>query len=728
MAFKKNQLLLMYWVILGGFVTSSFGKKFGVPYLFLDPEYIGSVGFISFFLMGLSLGIFMMAFNISSYMLNSFRFPFLASLYKTFEKYSYNNIVLPLIFLLLYIICIIRFQYSSQLQNFGAIALQIVGLLSGITVVIYGTLKYFQLTNKDIYKLFGVATTEVDIVRKRKRISPIRDQNIHKADRRTWRVETYIVFPFKVKLVRSTSHYKSFMLESVFRQNHINAAVLEIIIFVTFILLGLFRDYSVFRIPAGASVLLLFTMIIMIAGVLRYWLRAWANTLFFVLFLLINFLSGFKIFNVKNKAFGLDFDNEKPAYHLNSIQDHLSREKFNRDYQNGLLVLNNRKSNLQKAGIEKPKLVFLNVSGGGVRSALYTFKTLMLMDSVLDGKLMDYTHFISGSSGGLIGAAYYRELFMRSNHNPQYIFGRKKEYIKNISKDLLNATVFSFTVSDLTLNFQRFKYGKYTYLKDRAYAFEQQLNDNTDYVFDKRLDEYLLPEQNADIPMLVISPNIVNDGRTLMISPLPVSYLLKSKHNIGFEYAIADGIELKSFFKNQDAGNLRFITALRMNSTFPYIMPAATLPSEPAIEVMDAGIRDNYGVLNSIRYLLTFKEWIMQNTSGVVFVQIRDNTKFEKVPHYPIKTILGKLLSPFRNVSGNFIVMQDYQNDLYLESLKAIFGKQITFINFEMPQREERISLSWHLTEKEKLYIVNESDNGENIKSLEKLKELLNFK
>jgi hypothetical protein len=42
-----------------------------------------------------------------------------------------------------------------------------------------------------------------------------------------------------------------------------------------------------------------------------------------------------------------------------------------------------------------------------------------------------------------------------------------------------------------------------------------------------------------------------------------------------------------------------------------------------------------------------------------------------------------------------------------------------------MPQAEEKISLSWHLTEKEKRYVVNEIHNKYNTQSLENLKELL---
>ncbi|MBK7855590.1 MAG: hypothetical protein IPJ79_12425 [Bacteroidetes bacterium] len=260
MLLKKNQLLLIYWLLLIGFVTSIIGNRFGIPYLFLDAEYMGTVGFISFFITGLAFGIFYMAFNITSYMLNSFRFPFLASLYKTFEKYSLNNSVIPAVFYLVYVICVIRFQMFYQLKSFLESLYCVAGLISGTSIVVFLTIKYFRHTNKDIYKLFGVASAEDESKRVRK-ISPIRDSELRKADRKIWRVDTYLVFPFKQKIVRSTSHYKSFMLESVFRQNHINAAVLEMIIFITFILLGLFRDYAIFRIPASASVLLLLQLL-----------------------------------------------------------------------------------------------------------------------------------------------------------------------------------------------------------------------------------------------------------------------------------------------------------------------------------------------------------------------------------------------------------------------------------------------------------------------------------
>ncbi|HRF15833.1 MAG TPA: patatin-like phospholipase family protein, partial [Bacteroidia bacterium] len=67
---KKSQLLLVYWLILFACVTQNFGNRFGIPYLFLDPEYMGKVSWLAFFIIGICLGVFIMAYNISSYMLN----------------------------------------------------------------------------------------------------------------------------------------------------------------------------------------------------------------------------------------------------------------------------------------------------------------------------------------------------------------------------------------------------------------------------------------------------------------------------------------------------------------------------------------------------------------------------------------------------------------------------------------------------------------------------------
>lgn len=716
MHLKKNHLMLLYWLLLFGFVTQTLSSRFGIPYLFLDPEYMGKVSWVSFFIMGVSLGAFIMAFNISGYILNSFRFPFLATMSRTFIKFVHNNFLLPTAFLATYTYSIYEFQSTQQLKS-GQEVLTLVGaMLVGVTIVILITLRYFMMTNKDIFKLFGVAHSDTDDS------IPVRPR-IHRQNKKHWRVETYLIFPMKVKLVRDTRHYKRYMLEKVFRQNHINAALLEIFVFATFILLGLFRENPYFRIPAGSSVLLLLTMFIMLFGVFRYWLRAWATTGLIAFFLLVNYLSQFEVFNPRNRAYGLDYTTSPALYDRENLDSQINDSILDHDKAQTISILQRWKEKWSIRGIEKPKLVLINVSGGGLRSSVFTFRTLQMIDSAYGGDLMHHTAFATGSSGGIIGLCYYRDLFLNNkdsivsaSRNPE------NKYLKTIGKDMLNSLAVSATVADIFLNNQYFKDGEHSYIKDRAWAWELQLNENTEGVMDKRLRDYEAPEREAQVPMVVISPTIINDGRALHISAQPVSYLLSDEHpGLGGNKPLTNGVEFRRFFGEQQADNLRMTSALRMNSAFPYVMPAVSLPSEPAIEVMDAGIRDNYGIMNSTQFLHTFRDWIGKNTSGVVMLQIRDNFKNPEIEDNSIKTIFEKLLAPMRNVSGNFIIMQDYNLDKYMQYAGSWLDVPLEVIVFQMPESDRKVSISWHLTEKEKAFVKSGSSNPENKASLQRL-------
>ena len=77
---------------------------------------------------------------------------------------------------------------------------------------------------------------------------------------------------------------------------------------------------------------------------------------------------------------------------------------------------------------------------------------------------------------------------------------------------------------------------------------------------------------------------------------------------------------LLPFFAKQDPYSIRMLTALRMNATFPIVLPNVWLPSEPVIDVMDAGLRDNYGQETTLRFLSSFDDWIKENTSGVLII------------------------------------------------------------------------------------------------------------
>jgi hypothetical protein len=727
MHLKKNHLMMGLWLLLIGFVTQGISRRFGIPYLFLDPEYLGDVDWLSFFITGIGCGLFIMAFNISSYILNSFRFPFLASLSKPFQKYTINNFIIPVVFLLIYLFEIALFQYEQQLVDLGNITLEVVSFLAGLIIVVQLVLKYFLLTNKDIHKLFGVRHSDHEHFDERyeaalnTELMPGKSRKTEVSEKQ-WKVLTYLSNPIRIRLVRDTSHYKQFMLQSVFRQNHMNAAFMEMITIGVFILLGLFRDYEAFQIPAAASLFLLFSMLMMVSGVIRFWAKAWSTSAIIAGFIFINFLSGLDLFNPESRMFGLDYNQKPSSYSIDGMQQIANDSLLATDMASTISMLEKWKAEQLKNGVQKPKLGVMAVSGGGLRASMFTFMSIYAADSATGGAFFDQTRLITGSSGGMIAACYYRSLKLEDNTI------EKTKSISNISSDLLNSTTFSLIVSDLFLNIQRETYRENDYFKDRGYAFERKLNRNLDNIFEKPLSYFKLPEQQAKIPMVIISPTIINDGRTLYVSPIGISYMITRPSNqVNGHEPLPDGIEYSRFFKNHHPEDTRFSDLLRANATFPYIMPAVSLPTEPIINIMDAGIRDNYGIRNATRFLFVFREWIQQNTSGVVLVQIRDNHKKTNLDNKNSQSIAYRILSPLQNLSGNFLLMQDYSQDEQLQYISDFLDCPFDYVKFEVPLMDEKIALSWHLTEKEKRTVAKSVYSKQNQEELKRLQKLFKY-
>lgn len=717
---KKNKSFLLFWILLFGIITENFGTKYGLQFLFLNPEYLGRVSFTSFFIVGLMIGLYIVAFNISGFLLNSFRFPFLATLSRILLKFFLNNFIIPTTFVLLYCYRIYEFQSDSQLKSLTEITIDISGLLAGITVIIFLSLRYFNTTNDDIQKLFGVNDSD-----KNDQL-PTRDYTkIDKKLKDSWRVETYLSSFHKIKLVRESGHYHPYMLQKVFRQNHLNVAIFEIILILLFLSLGFFGESPNLKIPAGASILLTMTILLMIAGVIRYWLKAWATPAMILILIVINFLSRFDFISPKTYAYGIDNAKNTIIYSEEKLETQYNEAILSNDIKHTEKILNNWKQYWKARGVGKPKLVILEASGGGLRSMLFTFKSLQVIDSTCSGSLMKNTAIMFGSSGGMLSESYYRELFWKQKEKlMQDDFSGKQQLIDSLGNDMLNSIIFNGVVADLFLNPSRVKVDGSFYAKDRAYAWEQQFNENTQNLLAHPISDYILPEQSASIPMLVVSPTILNSGGALHISAQPVSYLLNASENADL-MQLPSGIEFTRFFKSKNSYNLRMSSALRMNAAFPYVTPATTLPCNPSIEVLDAGLHDNYGTQNAIQFIYSFKKWIQENTSGVVLLQIRDTPKKLKIKNNSAETFFEKTTAPVQNLSDNFLVMQDYVSDKLICSISMTKGIPFEYVLIQMPDTKERVSLNWHLTEKEKKMLLTGIYSKQNTEALAKLKSIL---
>ena len=733
--FRRNQVLLLCWIILFAMITGNFGKYLGIPYLFLDPEYLNRVNFTSFFIMGAVTAGFTTAFHITSYINDGHRFSFVGTLPKPFTKFAVNNSLIPFVFLAVYLYEIIVFQVNNEYRSQYGLVTSVAGLLTGygmMTLVFY---TYFRLTNKDIFRYVVCRIDE----RLKSSVKMTRASAIKKLDiarKKQVRVD-YYWDRISFKPVENISFYDKATILQVFDQNHFNLVIIELFIFALVLVLGLFKDNPVFQLPAASSFVIFLTIFVMLSGAFKYWFGGWSATVGLILFLVVNYLVGEDFFSRKYEAFGLNYKTYAAEYNVKSLQ-HLNDSAHQEgDRRVTLIGLENWR---KKFGEEKPKMVFLCVSGGGKRAALWTLSALQRADSLTNGALMKHSILVTGASGGLIGASYFRELKLRE------LQGEKIEpyaaiHRDRIATDNLNPLIFSLMANDLFVGFTQFEYAGLTYKRDRAYTFEQQLNEITEGLMDKPVSAYRHWELSGAIPTIILTPTVVNDGRKLFIASRPVSFMNYDVENLErYSSAKYSGVDFYHLFREQNGDSLRFLSALRMSATFPYITPNTTLPSNPPIQIMDAGISDNFGLSDAVRFMFAFKDWINENTSGVVLVSIRDSPKLGTIAPKKGQTIIDDITQPISSVYNNFENFQDITSDLLIGQASAWLHQPIDRVDLQyqaesyvpilrsmdsIRQNSARASLSWRLTTREKQGVVNTIDSEANQEQLAKLKKLI---
>ncbi|MEO9484990.1 MAG: patatin-like phospholipase family protein [Ekhidna sp.] len=726
--FKRNLALLTVWVIVLAAFSGGLGKVYGIHYLFLDPEYLGEVSFWSFFIVGVAFGNLIMAWHITSYILDGHRFRFIGVLQRPFTKFSLNNSLIPVSILIFYILLLIKFQLNNGFAESTEIFLYVSGLVLGIVAMHLLMILYFRFTNKDIF-IFLAGTLDKKLrknVLSRDRVMKRVREN--RADE--YNVTNYLDLNFRKKSTEEIVHFDNReAIVRVFDQNHFNSVVVELCIIGVILILGFFTHIEFLQIPAAASSLLIFAIAVMLVGAISYWFKGWGLSFALGIFILVNTGAQMGFGKGINQASGINYDTTKIEYSVENLAAIHSKEQYVHDQLHMLETLENWKAKWDHP--KEQKMVFLCVSGGGQRAALWTVNALLSADSALNGSLLDQTMLITGASGGLIGAAYYREMFRRNNSIA--ISNNRHELLEKMGKDNLNPVIFGLLVNDLFFKMRTHEYEGRDYSIDRGFVFEQNLNKNLGYSLDQQIEDYFGEEKAAEIPTLIMSPTIANDGRKLYISSQPISFMGISSEVLDKTNQKIRGVDFQGLFRTNDSGKLSFLSALRMSASFPYITPNISLPSEPRIEIMDAGISDNFGIADAIHFADVFKEWIADNTAGIVFLVVRDTKSNSPIEKRPNPSVIDRLTYPIASVYNNLTNMQDINNDGRIEQMKLWFDGdfdivEVAYDSFEKNESStdvERASLSWHLTAKEKQHIKENISIESNRSAIRKLKELL---
>jgi hypothetical protein len=660
-----------------------------------------------------------MSWNITTFILHSKRCKFLATASKPFLKYCINNSLLPLFFLVFYFYKLIIFDSQKELMNTGEIVVVIAGILGGIILIVAVSFAYFFGAEKRIQR------TIAPIIGKAQHFSVNYYSGNPEIEIQGLKVSAYLGGWLRLKKPRNISHYNQEFLDTVFKRHHLSGILSIALSFIFLIVVGFYMDSPFFEAPAAASVLIFFAAMTAVIGALSYFLQSWSLPVFIILILFADVLYKNEIIDNRNKAYGLNYDNksDRPDYDKSSLQKLCIPEKIAADKTNMLQVLTNWKSK-QPEG--KPVMIFINVSGGGLRSGTFVMNTLQKLDSAIGGKLMPHTMLISGASGGMLAATYYRELYWQKQKDSLLTL-YNPVYADNIAKDLLNPLFSSMVARDIFSPAQKFAVGKFKYVKDRGYAFEQKLNRNTGNILNRQLKDYSNAERSSDIPLMIFNSTINRDGRRMMVSTQPISFMMKPMVFARDVYASPDAVDFAAMFAKQDPFNMKLLTALRMNASFPYVLPNVWLPSNPVIDVMDAGLRDNYGMETTLRFIENFKDWLKANTGKIIILQIRDRNQDNWQQPLETGAVTDFFVKPGTMLQHNWYKMQDFSETDQYSYIQADFDSALQRISFMyVPETEEKgAALNFHLTAREKQAVKESFNSTYNQTSLKQFKNLL---
>ena len=406
----------------------------------------------------------------------------------------------------------------------------------------------------------------------------------------------------------------------------------------------------------------------------------------------------------------------------------------------------------------KPRLVLLALSGGGYRA---TFWTAAVLDALfrrdghfavsqraetsqpeerLDG-LAESVRVIAGASGGMVTGAYVAELSARQAtgsatgslvgilENDIAAFQAQDPPIRPpgmlaprahrvpIPRDSLSAVAWQL-LRDLAGVFR-----PWATTSDRGRVLEAQWPTLSIPFNDVR-------QQEADglRPSLIFSPMLVESGAPVFISNLRLAEFRTHYQNAdGSSDADEHSAELFRILPEayghttpNDAAGLTIATAARLSATFPYVLPAVSLPCKPHRRVVDAGYYDNYGidVVTGLLNSDTVRDWVISNCSGVLVIALRAfPDQPTTTPTAPLSRLFWWLTSPVEGMFNARGSSQTFRNREQLRLTRKIYGAALAalapdgaaqaqwqqagrdFVDIVTFTCDTDASMSWHLSD-----------------------------
>jgi hypothetical protein len=376
-------------------------------------------------------------------------------------------------------------------------------------------------------------------------------------------------------------------------------------------------------------------------------------------------------------------------------------------------------------------LILVCTSGGGIRAAFWTTLILERLQEQI-ASFATRTLMITGASGGMVGAASWVAALERAARAPRAPLPMPADAV---STDALTELARALVFRDIPASLRNApNFG------DRGRALQgawvNALKHDLGVDLGIRLSALAEGERRGELPSLVFSPTVVEDGTRLLISNLDLAPLTRAEApwiatvpggQPGRTASSTSARHVRQWL-GDDARKITLATAARLSASFPFVSPAVVLPTEPRRRLVDAGYYDNFGVDLATLWLREAlrnqKRWLYEHVSRIVVIQIRDSHRYvdesqqngkSQAPDERIGSRLLRgtegLTSPLECFVNAREAIMGFRNDAQLDTVSqmytAAFGEE--FLSTTVFELKSHVSLSWYLTAVERKQIVRQS-------------------
>ena len=362
-----------------------------------------------------------------------------------------------------------------------------------------------------------------------------------------------------------------------------------------------------------------------------------------------------------------------------------------------------------------PLLVVIANSGGGIKAQVWSSVVIHALEKTVNEYLAEtdnpsrfnqHVRLVTGTSGGMVGASHWVGSFESANSktgslSPEdMVYAMTRDALDDVSRQMFYNDLMAFPY-----NIAR----RRDWRPDaRGKALERAFETHSS-VFTKTMASLKEGEDEGWRPILAFAPTVAEDGRRFLISNQPIEYTLVSEiptiaHNRGTTSSIAGYSWSVNFPSDGKEGKniLKLSQAARLTANFPVFVDSPKLPFNPPLRVMDAGYVDNYGGAIASQWLHHNLDWLKENTSKILYVQI-SASPLEREISLATETLASPETSGFVNSSFNKAL---HHTDMALARFANQYDQDSRTFKMVTFEYEGDAALTWYLSNKEKFTLL----------------------